>query len=155
MLLFLIGVDLPTIGLIVLLLLVFGRIAFSLSMKLFRTVLKNSSDEKIKLLSRVSAFILSPIIVIGSIALFLYVSIQNAKESEEEIETHHYEMMEGDIKKELKIGMSKTEVVEIFGEVDTTQSVLVYDLSLPNAEEKYVLEITFDPKGLKDFKRKQ
>jgi len=64
-------------------------------------------------------------------------------------------MMDEDIKDDLKIGMSKTEVVELFGEVDTTRSVLVYDLSLPKAKERYFLEITFDTKGLKDFKRQR
>ena len=156
MLLFLMGVDLPTIGLIVLLLLVFGRLIFWLTKKLFRKVLKDSSDEKVKLLSRVSAFILSPIIVIGSLALFIYISVQTApRESDEEMERNHYEMMEEDIREDLKEGMSKKEVVGLFGEVDTTQSVLVYDLSLEDAKEKYLLEITFDTKGLKDFKRQR
>ena len=156
MLLFLMGVDLPTIGLLILLLLVFGRLIFWLTKKLLRKVLKDSSDEKIKLLSRVSAFILSPVIVIGSLALFIYISIQNApKESDEEMTRNHYKMMEEDIREDLKVGMSKTEVVGLFGEADTTQSVLVYDLSLPDAKEKYMLEITFDTKGLKEFKRQR
>src|SRR6187431_1286725 len=100
MLLFLMGVDLPTIGLIVLFLLVFGRLIFWLTKKLLRKVLKDSSDEKVKLLSRVSAFILSPTIVIGSLALFIYISIQTApRESDEEMEKNHYEMMEEDIRK--------------------------------------------------------
>jgi hypothetical protein len=151
-----VGVDLPTIGLIVLLLLIFGRLIFWLSKKLFRKVLKDSSDGKIKLLSRVSAFILSPIMVIGSLALLIYISTPSVpRESEEEIERSHYEMMDEDIKNDLKIGMSKTEVVELFGEADTTRSVLVYDLSLPEAKEKYFLEIMFDTKGLKDFKRQR
>jgi hypothetical protein len=64
-------------------------------------------------------------------------------------------MIEQDVREDLKIGMPKTEVVEIFGDVDTTQSVLIYDLSLPEAEEKYMLEITFDDAGLKDFKRQR
>ena len=150
------GVDLPTIGLLVLLLLVFGRLIFWLTKKLLRKVLKDSSDEKVKLLSRVSAFILSPTIVIGSLALFIYVSIQTApKESDEEMERNHYEMMEEDIRKDLKVGMSKREVVGLFGEADTTQSILTYDLSLQDAKEKYRLEITFDTKGLKDFKRQR
>jgi hypothetical protein len=150
------GVDLPTIGLLVLLLLVFGRLIFWLTKKLLRKVLTDSSDEKIKLLSRVSAFILSPTIVIGSLALFIYISIQTApKESDEEMERNHYEMMEEDIRKDLKVGMSKTEVVGLFGEADTTQSILIYDLSLQDAKEKYRLEITFDTKGLKDFKRQR
>jgi hypothetical protein len=150
------GVDLPTIGLLVLLLLVFGRLIFWLTKKLLRKVLNGSSDEKVKLLSSVCAFILSPTIVIGSLALFIYISIQTApKESDEEMERNHYEMMEVDIRKDLKVGMSKTEVVGLFGEADTTQSILVYDLSLSNAKEKYMLEIMFDSKGLKDFKRQR
>ncbi len=150
------GVDLPTIGLLVLLLLVFGRLIFWLTKKLLRKVLKDSSDEKVKLLARVSAFILSPTIVIGSLALFIYISIQTApKESDEEMESNHYEMMEEDIRKDLKVGMSKTEVVGLFGEADTTQSILIYDLSLSDAKEKYMLELTFDTKGLKEFKRQR
>jgi hypothetical protein len=150
------GVDLPTIGLLVLLLLAFGRLIFWLTKKLLRKVLKDSSDEKVKLLSRVSAFILSPTIVIGSLALFIYISIQTApKEPDEEMERNHYEMMEEDIREDLKVGMSKSEVVGLFGETDTTQSILIYDLSLSNAKEKYMLEITFDTKGLKDFKRQR
>ena len=144
MLLFLMGVDLPTIVLISLLLFVFGLLIFWLTKKLLRKVLKDASDRKIKLLSRFSAFILSPIIVIGSLALFIYVSIQTApRESDEEIVKNHYEMMEEDIREDLRIGMSKTEVVGLFGEADTIQSILVYDMSLPEAKEKYILEITF------------
>ena len=112
MLLFLMGVDLPTIVLISLLLFVFGLLIFWLTKKLLRNVLKDASDRTIKLLSRFSAFILSPIIVIGSLALFIYVSIQTApRESDEEIVKNHYEMMEEDIREDLRIGMSKTEVV--------------------------------------------
>ena len=71
------------------------------------------------------------------------------------MERNHYEMMEEDIRKDLKVGMSKTEVVGLFGEADTTQSIIFYDLSLSDAKEKYMLEITFDTKGLKDFKRQR
>jgi hypothetical protein len=156
MLLFLMGVDLPTIGLLILLLLVFGQLIFWLTKKGLRKVLKDASDEKVKLLSRVNAFILSPTIVIGSLALFIYISIQTApKESDEEIEKKHYEIMEADIRKDLKVGMSKAEVVGLFGEADTTQSILIYDLSLSGAKEEYMLEITFDTRGLKDFKRQR
>ncbi|MEJ1242554.1 hypothetical protein WBG78_30705 [Chryseolinea sp. T2] len=150
------GVDLPTLGLTVLLLLIFGRLIFWLTRKLLRKVMKDPSDRQIKLLSRISAFILSPITVIGSFALFIYISIQTAPiESDEEMERSHYEMMEEDIVSDLKVGMSKTEVIGLFGEADTTQSVLIYDLSLPDAKEKYMLEITFDTKGLKEFRRQR
>ena len=83
MLLFLMGVglDLPTIGFIVLLLLIFGRLIFWLSKKLFQKVLKDSSEGTIKLLSRVSTFILSPIMVIGSLALLIYIPHRVFRES--------------------------------------------------------------------------
>lgn len=154
MLLFLIGVDVTTVVLIVILLLSIGRVVFWLIKKLLRKVSQRSSDKNIILLSTVSAFILSPIIVLGSFALSIYTSIQKApRESDEEIERNHYEMIEDDIRKELRVGMSKADVVKLFGEADTAQAVLIYDLSLPDAKEKYVLEITFDTKGLKGFKR--
>jgi len=148
------GVDLPTIVLFFLQLFVFGLLIFWLTKKLLRKVLKDASERKIKLLSRFSAFILSPIIVIGCLALFFYVSIQTApRESDEEIVRHHYEMMEEDIGEDLRMGMSKTEVVSLLGETDTTQSTLTYDMSLSEAKEKYILEITFNKDGLMDFKR--
>lgn len=43
------------------------------------------------------------------------------------MERNHYEMMEEDIREHLKVGMSKTEVVGLFGEADTTQSILIYE----------------------------
>ena len=150
------GVDLPAIGLFVLLLLVFGQIIFWVTKKVLRKVLKASSEKKVKRLSRVSAFVFSPVIVIGSLTLFTYIVRQTApRESDEEMVRNHYKMMEEDIRKDLKVGMTKTEIVGLFGDVDTTQFVLVYDLSLPGAKEKYILEVKFDLEGLKDFKRRR
>ena len=148
------GVGFAALVVISLLIFGFGLLISWLTKKLLRKVLKDASERKIKLLSRFSAFILSPTIVIGTLALFVYVSIQTApRESEEEMVRNHYEMMEEEIGEDLRIGMSKTEVVGLFGETDTTQSTLTYDMSLPEAKEKYILEITFDKDGLKDFKR--
>jgi hypothetical protein len=96
------------------------------------------------------------VIVIGSLALFIYTSIQiSPKESDEDTERNHYEMMEEDLREDLKVGVSKTDVVKRLGEADTTQSILIYDLSLPNAKEAYILKITFDANGLKDLKRQR
>ncbi len=64
-------------------------------------------------------------------------------------------MMEDDIQADLKIGMSKTEVVKLFGDADTAKAILVYDISLPEAKEKYILEMIFDKDGLKEFKRQR
>src|SRR5688572_33219659 len=141
MFLFLMGVGLPDLLVIFLLLFGFGLLIFWLTKKLLRKVLKDASDRKIRFLSGLSAFILSPIIVVGSLALFIYVTIQNApRESEEYIVSNHYEMMEEEIKEDLRIGMSKREVVGLFGQADTTQSIIVYDMSLPKAKEKYILK---------------
>ncbi len=153
MLLFLIGVDLPTIVFISLLLFSFGLLISWLTKKLLRKILRDASDRKIKLLSRFSAFILSPIIGISSLALLIHLT--SPRESDEEFVKNHYEMMEDDIKADLKIGMSKTEVVKLFGDADTAQAILVYDISLPEAKEKYILEMTFDKDGLKEFKRQR
>ncbi|HEX6892722.1 MAG TPA: hypothetical protein VF141_18570 [Chryseolinea sp.] len=156
MLLFLAGVDLPTLGLIVLLLFIVGQLIFWIARKLFRKILKEWSDGQIKLLSRVIAFILSPTIIIGSLALFIYLTIQRIPgQSDEEIARQYYDTIEEDIKGDLRVGMSKAEVVGLFGATDTTQSVLIYDLSLPEAKEKYLLEIKFDTNGLQGFKRQR
>jgi hypothetical protein len=153
MLLFLIGVDLPTIVFISLLLFSFGLLISWLTKKLLRKILKDASDRKIKLLSRFSAFILSPIIGISSLALLIHLT--SPRESDEEFVKNHYEMMEDDIQADLKIGMSKTEVVKLFGDADTAKAILVYNISLPEAEEKYILEMIFDKDGLKEFKRQR
>ena len=153
MLLFLIGVDLPTIVFISLLLFSFGLLISWLTKKLLRKILKDASDRKIKLLSRFSAFILSPIIGISSLALLIHLT--SPRESDEEFVKNHYEMMEDDIQADLKIGMSKTEVVKLFGDADTAKAILVYDISLPEAKEKYILEMIFDKDGLKEFKRQR
>lgn len=156
MLLFFIGMDFLSLILTILLLLFVGFLIFWLTKKLLRKFLKNTSDQRIKWFARISAFLLSPAIVIGLLAWFVYASIRNIpQQSEEERVKNHYQLMEDDLRKDLKTGMSKTEVTGLFGYNDTTQSVMVYDLSLQGAEEKYLLEITFDGKGLKDFRRKQ
>ena len=148
--------DLPTIVVISLLLFVFGLLIFRLSRTLLRRIIKDTSNRNINLLSGVCAFILSPIIVMGIFALIIYISTESAsKESEEELVRNHYQMMDEDIAEDLKIGMSKTEVVDLFGENDTTKTIMTYDLSIPKASEKYILEITFDNGGLIGFRRQR
>jgi hypothetical protein len=150
------GVGFSEFWVILLLLLAIGAFIYWLTRKLLRKALKDASDRKIKLLSGLIAFLLSPVIVIGSLALIIYLSVENTSiESEEDIARNHYEAMEYEIKEDLKIGMSKSEVVALFGPTDTTQSALIYDFSLPEAEEKYVLELNFDKGKLNDFKRQQ
>lgn len=157
MLLFMMGVglDLTTVVLISVVLFVVGCLVYWLTGKILRKLLPGASNRKVKLLSLASA-ILSPAIVIGTFVLVIYVAMQTApKMSYEDIVRNHYEMMEEDISEDLKTGMSKREVVGHLGETDTTQSTLIYDLSLPEAKERYILEVTFDEGGLKDFRRRR
>jgi hypothetical protein len=43
----------------------------------------------------------------------------------------------------------------VLGDSDTTQSTMVYDMSLPEAKAKYVVEINFENGRLSGFRRKQ
>ena len=148
------GVGVQELVLFLLFVLGFGLFIFWLTKKLLRLLWKDASEQKIKLISRLSAIILSPVLLVGTLALFIYSSIPTTpKEPEGQHERDYYQMMEEDLRTDLKAGMTKSEVVRLLGKVDTTQSVLVYDLSLQDAKEKYILEITFNTKGLKDFKR--
>jgi hypothetical protein len=47
------------------------------------------------------------------------------------------------------------EVLEVLGDNDTTQSVMVYDLSLSEEKGTFMLEIKFDNGRLSSFQRKQ
>jgi len=150
------GFDFPALLLLLFLMIIFGLLIFRLSRRVFRRTLKGASDKKINVLSRVCAIFLAPLLLVGILAAFMYAVMEMApEESNEEMTSHHYKMMEKDIAKDLKPGMSKTEVLALFGESDTTQSVMVYDLSLPAAKEKYILEITFEQHQLSSFRRKQ
>jgi alpha-N-acetylglucosamine transferase len=153
MLLFLMGIDISGLGIVLLLIVVFYFVIFRLSKKVLRRIYKDASDQKVNLLSRIASFILAPIIVIGSLALFIYVYIEMTSESDEEITSSHYEMMEEDINEDLKLGMTKIEIVKLLGESDTTQSTMLYDMSHDGVEEKYLLELRFENGRLKSFGR--
>lgn len=100
--------DVPTIALILFFLALFGFLAFYISRMIFRKVLKDASTERINTLSRVSAFVLSPILLIGVGALVVYVMFMMVpKLSPEEESAQYYEMVEEDLRKDLQIGMSK------------------------------------------------
>jgi hypothetical protein len=148
------GVGYAELFVVLLLIVILGLLIFYLSRRILRKRMHGASDKRINLLSRLIAFLLAPVVVIGLLAVFIYVSIQSMpEESEEEIISNHYAMMEAELSRELKIGMSKKDVVSMFGESDTTQAVVIYDLSSPGAKEKYILELEFDESGLAGFKR--
>jgi hypothetical protein len=156
MFLFLIGVglDIPTIILISFVLFILGLFISRLSKTILRKTLKRASDRKIKILSRIGTFFLAPVFLIGIFALLVFVSTPEMPTlSEEELISDHYKMMEEEFAEDLKIGMSKIEIMEKFGKIDTTGSVLVIDLSLPEAEERYLLQLNFAGKHLTSYRR--
>lgn len=69
MLLFLMGIDFSGLLLVLFLLVIFGILIFRLSRSFFRITLKGASDRKINVLSRVCAFFLTPLLVIGILAI--------------------------------------------------------------------------------------
>jgi hypothetical protein len=157
MLMFLMGAGLPELAVILLLCILFGWLIYRISRRLLRRALMGASGKKINVLSLVSAAVLSPATVIASLALLVFLSAESydMPESDEGSERRLYRMMEKDLSKKLAPGMSKAEVAAICGESDTTNSVVVYDLSLPGADKKYLLEVTYDKHGLKEFKRQR
>ena len=78
MFLLLIGVDWPILALIALILFVVGQFIFWLAWLVLLKKMKEWSEAKVKRASYIIAVILSPAIVIGSLALFMYISIRNA-----------------------------------------------------------------------------
>jgi heme A synthase len=157
MLLFLSGVDLPTILVLFTLLVLFAWVMFRLFRRLLRATFRTASRQKVSFWSAICAVVFSPALVAGGLVLLVNASmdVDGSPETSQGSERHQYRLMERDISKKLAPGMSKKEVVAIFGDSDTTQSVVVYDLSLPGAEKKYLLEITFDKHGLKEFQRQR
>jgi hypothetical protein len=158
MLLFLFGVglDLPTIVLVSFILFLFGVLISRFSKKILRKAIRGASDRTINTLSKVCAIFLAPILLIGIFAVIVFASTPEIpRRSEEARISEHYKMMEEDFAEDLRIGMSKIEVMEKFGQIDTAGSVLLLDLSLPDAKEKYFLEINFEDGGLTSFRRQQ
>lgn len=147
------GIDLTGLVILLIVLLIFAELIYWLIRKALSHFMKDWSDRTIKILSRVSAVILSPVLIVGLSTLVMYWLVP--RQSEEEQISEHYQLMEEEIAETLKIGMSKREVVASFGEVDTTESVLLYDLSVPEAKERYILEIKFNSRGLSNFRRRQ
>jgi len=158
MLLFLLGVglDFPTIILISFILFLFGVLISRFSKRILRKAIRETSDRTINTLSSICAIFLAPVLLIGILTIIVFVSTPEIpRQSEEVMISEHYKMMEEDFAGELRIGMSKIEVMEKFGQIDTAGSVLLLDLSVPDAKEKYFLEITFEEEGLTSFRRQQ
>ena len=69
MLLFLMGVDIPSLLLLLILLITLGQLIFRLVRKLFRKTLKGASEKRIRVFSRVCAVVLPPVLLFGALGL--------------------------------------------------------------------------------------
>ena len=156
MLLFLIGIDYTTLLVVLLINIALGVLTFRLCRKILRRVSKGMSDRTVNTWSTLGAIVLSPTVVMGTAAFIIYLSIETMpEESPEELEANHYAMMEEELARDLKVGTSRKRIIELFGEADTTQPTMIYDLSLPEGMNKYVLELHFDEHGLASFRRQE
>ena len=149
--LLIVGADFLSIFIIFVLIFIFGVLVFWISRKVLRKVQKDASNRKINILSSICGVLITPVFLV----VLAYGLIElRPKKSEEESTRHHYESMEKELSRDIKIGMSKTQIVELFGENDTTQSIMEYDLSIPEAKGKYILELNFEDGRLTNFERK-
>ena len=119
-------------------------------------MIRGTSERTINTLSGICAIFLAPVLLIGILTIIVFVSTPEIPRQSEEVRiSEHYKMMAEEFAGALRIGMSKIEVMEKFGQIDTSGSVLLLDLSLPDAKERYFLEITFEEEGLTSFRRQQ
>jgi len=127
-----------------------GVLMFLLFRKILRRVFKGMSDRAVNTWSTLGALPLTT--AMGIVPYIMYISIE---ELPEELEATHYAIMEEELARDLKVGTSRKRIIELFGEADTTQSTMIYNLSLPEAINKYVLELHFDEHGLASFRRQE
>jgi len=148
MLQFLMGGYYITLLVLLLITMALGVLMFRLCRKILRRVSKDMSHRAVNTWSTLGALPLTT--AMGIVPYIMYISIE---ELPEELEASHYAIMEEELARDLKVGTSRKRIIELFGEADTTQSTMIYNLSLPEAINKYVLELHFDEHGLASFRR--
>jgi hypothetical protein len=74
----------------------------------------------------------------------VFLFVQANTPSDEEREQSYYQDIDQQIKENELIGKTKEEVIEIFGETDSTTTTLIYDFTFRESSAKYILEIEFD-----------
>lgn len=157
MLLYFIGISSDPVALAILFFffLVFSLPVFLLSRMLLKRVLRGRTSGKINVLSIVLAVTVTPILLFLFALLVIYINSGMEPSQSEDVVQSHYEMMEEDLAKDIRIGMSKRQIVELLGENDTTKISMEYDLSMPWVNEKYIMELHFDNGRLTRYKRKK
>ncbi len=114
-------------------------VLFYLSNVILGRLLKKEPKIKITGLALLSCFVTTPLVL--GVLTFLF--IQAKTPSEKETEQRYYKRLETEIEESKLVGKTKEEVVDLFGEGDTTKTTLIYDFSLPQADQQYILVITF------------
>jgi predicted nuclease of restriction endonuclease-like RecB superfamily len=112
---------------------------FYVSTYILSKLLKKESKSSIHRWSLSASLLATPQIV----GLLIFLFIQTKTPSDQESEKRYYHRLEKEIAEHALIGKTKEQVVELFGDGDTTKTTLIYDFSLPQADQKYILVITF------------
>jgi hypothetical protein len=151
MLLFLGGIDLPGLLVAIVILALVGTGIFYLIRPLVGRLLKNQSRGVVDVVSRLAAFVLTPLLFV----LLFYDAFIYPTDSKPNYSNYadDYKLIEEDLKKSLKVGMNKSAVLEEFAIEDTTQSEYEVDLSYHDAKEEYILKLKFDKGKLTSFDR--
>ena len=76
MLLFLMGVDTPTMLLAIILTIFFGFVTFRRSRKMLRRSLRSATEGTIIIISGICTLVLAPLLVIIVLALLIFIAIQ-------------------------------------------------------------------------------
>jgi hypothetical protein len=154
MLLFLGGIDLPGLVVVIVILALVGTGIFYLVRPLVRRLLKNQSRGVVNVVSRLAAFVLTPLLFVLVIYfVFIYPTDSKPYRPEYADAATYYKTIEEDLKKNLKVGMNKSAALGEFAIEDTTQSEYEVDLSYPDAKEQYILKLKFDKGKLTSFDR--
>lgn len=148
-LLFLMGIDIPGLFVVLFVFTGFGLGFFLLCRYIFKKLFRHFSEKRIVVLSILSMWILVPLFFI----LLYVILVQFPQDSDTARLERYYENLEENYLNELKEGMTKMEVIDLMGENDTTKNIMVYDLSLPNMESKYILTIEFEKNRAVNFTR--
>jgi hypothetical protein len=128
-----------------------GTGIFYLVRPLVRRLLKNQSRGVVNVVSRLAAFVLTPLLFV-LVIYFVFIYPTDSKPYNPNY-ADDYKMIEEDLKKNLKVGMNKSAALEEFAIEDTTQSEYEVDLSYPDAKEEYILKLKFERGKLTSFDR--
>jgi hypothetical protein len=134
------GINLEGLFVILLLFAGLGLGIFFLIKHLLIKFFRFFPEKRITMLSALSVAVFIAITGVALVRLMMAYPPAARMSSKE-----YYKSLDEEYYNVLRKGMTKREVADLIGESDTTKNnVVVYDFSIPNATDKYVLTIEFD-----------